>query len=167
MVSIPTVASALAAMKTIKDLAESMVTLRDTAMLNEKRIEFQGVIIDARENILAIQDERATLLKTVDDLEKKIVSMETWDTEKQRYELKKSADGGALAYAIKPAMENGDAPHKICATCYQHRIKSILQTEMRNPGFAIVLVCNTCGSDIYESGSRHQDHPKPMPRRKS
>ena len=108
MVSIPTVASALAAMKTIKDLAESMVTLRDTAMLNEKRIEFQGVIIDARENILAIQDERATLLKTVDDLEKKIVSMETWDTEKQRYELKKSADGGALAYmavALWPLIE--------------------------------------------------------------
>jgi hypothetical protein len=47
MVSIPTIAGALASIKTIKDLAESMISLRDATALNEKRIEFQGLIIDA------------------------------------------------------------------------------------------------------------------------
>jgi hypothetical protein len=165
MVSIPGIAGALAAIKTIKDLTQSVVTARDTAIIKEDRSKLLALVYDIQENLFAAQEERAALIKKIEDLEKKVLSMENWVEEKQRYKLEKLPNSGVFAYAEKPGTETGQTPHWICATCYENGKKSILQPETRNPGRALVLVCNTCGSEIYEAGARFPDHPKISPRR--
>jgi hypothetical protein len=107
-------------------------------------------LIEAQSSVLTAQEERTTLLQRVGDLEKQIAEMETWETEKQRYELK-DAGMGALAYTVKSGMEAGVPPHSICANCYENRQKSILSGSN-------VLVCHRCGSDIYASGARYAEH---------
>jgi hypothetical protein len=57
--------AALAALKSAKDIAEAMISLRDSAAFQSKMIEFQSKIIDANNAAFAAQDERAALLEKI------------------------------------------------------------------------------------------------------
>ena len=88
MPDISAIASALSSLKAAKDIAEAMISLRDTATFQAKLIEFQGKLIDANNAAFAAQDERTALLERIRDLEKQVTDLKAWDTEKQCYELK-------------------------------------------------------------------------------
>lgn len=98
------------------------------------------------------------MLQKIGQLEKEMARFETWDAEKERYELR-DAGSGALAYALKEETRGAEPPHWICAQCYQDRKASILQPEMRMPGRANVLVCNRCKTDIILDGYRDLSGP--------
>ena len=84
---------------------------------------------------------------------------ETWENEKQRYELKPAGEfTTALAYHLKESEQEREQPHMICQNCYQDRKKSILQFESRMPGRAEVLVCHRCNNDIYTIGHWQPEH---------
>jgi hypothetical protein len=149
---ISAIASALGALKGMKDIAEAMIGLRDAKILQEKRLEFQARIIDAQNGILAAQEERATLLKRVGDLEKQVTDFEAWETEKQRYELRQLARGGAaFAYTPKADTQGAEPFHCICATCYQRGTKSILQfSHIVIAGSAEhILKCPVCQTEVH------------------
>jgi hypothetical protein len=151
MVGITELSALMTALKGAKDLAESMVGLRDAAAMQGKVIEFQNVIMDAQQRVFAAQEERAALVEKVAELEKKIASLENWETEKKRYELKSIGYGGRIAvYALKPEMADGEPPHSICANCYQNGEKSILQTEGR--GGSEYLYCPRCKANLLKQG---------------
>jgi hypothetical protein len=121
------IASALSALKGMKDITEAMIGLRDAKVLQEKRLEFQGRLIDAQNSILAAQEERTTLVDSVSQLKKQITDFETWEAEKQRYELVQLARrGAAFAYAPKLDAQGTEPFHCLCPTCYQRRVKSFL-----------------------------------------
>jgi hypothetical protein len=101
-----------------------------------------------QEQILSAQQEQAALLERVRELEKQMADLETWETEKQRYELKTVYPGG-LARVMKSGMENGEPPHWLCANCYENRKKSYLQTsESRGGGPIAVWRCPAFNSSI-------------------
>jgi hypothetical protein len=87
MVDMSAIASALASLKAAKDIAEAMIGLRDSAAFQAKLIEFQSKIIDANSAAFAAQEERATLLGRIRELEEQMAELEAWEAEKQRYEL--------------------------------------------------------------------------------
>ena len=89
---------------------------------------------------------------------KAIAGFETWDAEKQRYELKPIGTQGVFAYSLKPEHENGEPPHWICPDCYQDRKKSILQTVIKTPGMARVAICQRCKFSTYTSGIWQKEH---------
>jgi len=120
-------AAALTSLKAAKDIAEAMVSLRDAAAFQEKRLEFQSKILDAQDAAFRANDERAALVEEVRALKAKITEMEAWEAEKERYELKPFGQRGTFAYALKPQAQAGEPPHWICPTCYEQRKKSILQ----------------------------------------
>jgi hypothetical protein len=121
------IASALSSFKALKDIAEAMIGLRDAASFRERQIEFQGKIIDAQSALMALQDERATLVETIRHQEAEIARLKAWEAEKERYELKQVTIGGSLTYVLKPDAQGTEPPHWICAACYQVGKKSILQ----------------------------------------
>jgi hypothetical protein len=84
-------------------------------------------------------------LNRVGELEKEVARLETWNAEKDRYELK-DVGFGSLAYVVKEAMRGAEPPHQICATCYQHGRKSILQP--RNVSMDKLLICPECETQI-------------------
>lgn len=128
MTDISSIAAALTSFNALKSIAQTMMGLHDAQALQLKIIEFNGQLIDAQTKIFSVQEERTTLIERVRELEKQIANLEAWEVEKERYELKATRDG-AFVYSIKPEAQGTEPPHHICARCYQHRKKSILQRE--------------------------------------
>ena len=136
----------LGALKTAFDIAKGLKDIDDATRRN-------AAVIELQEKILAAREAQSTLLDRVSELEEKVASFETWDAEKQRYELKQLARGGAaLAYALKPEAQPSEPFHCICASCYQRRIKSILQFERSLAMYGSeeqILKCPVCEAETH------------------
>jgi len=139
---------------TAGEIAKGMINLRDTAKIQEKVIELQGVIMSAQSSAMSAQTDQFALLDRVRKLEKEVADFKAWETEKQRYELKELRPG-AFVYSLKEETRNAELPHYICANCYQRGQKSILQQETHMPGLVDLWACQACGKDVIENGTRH------------
>ena len=159
------IAQALGAFKAMKDIAEATIGLRDAAAFRERQIEFQGKIIDAQNALTALQEERTALIEAVRQREEEIASLKAWETEKQRYELKDLASrSGAFAYMIKLAMQSGEPLHCLCAVCYEHGKKSLLQATSRLGAGNRIWTCPVCKTDILMGPWPPQGYPgSPVP----
>jgi hypothetical protein len=146
MPDISAISAAISALNGAKDIAQAMISLRDSKAFQAKLIEFQSKLIDANSSALAAQDERATLLQRIGDLEKEVTRLKTWDAEKQRYHLTDVGDG-TFAYSPKDAMSSGEPAHYICTNCYENAKKSILH-HMKTGGGTHVLTCASCGTKL-------------------
>lgn len=153
------VGTLIASLKAAGEIAQGLVSLRDTALIQGKVIELQGVILSAQSSAMSAQSDQSALLEKVRDLERYVASLEAWDAEKQRYELKEVRDG-ALVYALKEEAKGTEPAHYICVECYGNRRKSILRQETWFPGRATVLVCDHCGSATYLTGMPEPEHQK-------
>lgn len=149
MVDMTAIASMITSIKAVKDIAESIVGLRDAEMIRGKVFELQSKMLEAQAFAFSAHDERAALIQEIRKLEKQISDLEAWETEKQRYELQ-DIWHGSLAYVIKESMRGPEPPHNICANCYQRGHKRILQPRVT--GFGRELFCSECNTAII-SGS--------------
>ncbi|MGI4796731.1 MAG: hypothetical protein ACRYG8_22270 [Janthinobacterium lividum] len=156
------ISALMTSIKTAKELAQSMVTVRDIAVFQGHLVDLRGEIINAQDEAFSAQEERGKLLDRIKKLETDIAALKVWEAEKQRYELRDVREAkGVFIYALKPELANGEPEHKICATCFQRGRKSILQSETRSSGRASVLICHECGTDLYIGGLRDAAHPAP------
>lgn len=83
-----------------------------------------SVAVELQEKILAAYQHQVALTQRISDLEKEVTSFETWNAEKNRYQLT-DYGGGTYAYAMKPEKAEGESPHRICANCYAEGHKSM------------------------------------------
>jgi hypothetical protein len=83
----------LSAFKTMFDIATSLKGMNDAAVRNKAAAELG-------EQIIAAQTRYATAAEQIRELEEKLRRMETWEAEKQRYELK-DLRKGFFAYILK------------------------------------------------------------------
>jgi hypothetical protein len=151
----------LGLLKTAFDMAKGLKDISDATIRN-------GAVIELQEMILSAQQQQSALIERVRELEKEVARFETWEAEKQRYELKEVPGlNHVLAYTLKPEAQSSEPPHWICTNCYENRKRSILQPEERVPGRAKVLVCNNCGSDFYVTGLWEAAHSRTKPSRRS
>lgn len=74
-------------------------------------------------------------------LEERLKEMDSWEREKERYELKSIRGGRAFAYVLK-AHEKDKC--LFCPTCFENRKKRVLQ-----PTIARTLQCSECGMNIF------------------
>jgi hypothetical protein len=122
-----------------------MKDINDAAIRN-------GAIIELQEKILAARESQSALLERISELEKEVASFETWNAEKQDYEMKVLASG-AITYAMKKEAPASKPPHYICANCYENRKKRFLQkkpgsTVQTHLGIPMMYVCSECQSEI-------------------
>jgi hypothetical protein len=150
MPDITLIAGAVSSLKNASDILKAMVGLRDGALLQEKTIELQRVLLAAQADAVSAYSDQLTLLQRIGELEKQMAQMEAWETEKQRYELKDvsgSAGSGTYAYALKPEANGSEPSHWICAACYQRHKRSILQAAEIDVGRR-VFRCPNCKTAI-------------------
>jgi hypothetical protein len=153
------VISGFSAFTGLVGMARGMKDMNDSVVRNE-------AVFAMTEKLLDAQQEYAALAQKVGELEAKLAAYETWEREKERYELKEHGSRGALAYALKEGVQPSEPAHSICPDCYQSRKKSILQNERFATGAAEALICKVCGWDGYTRGFRMPDHSgKPTKRR--
>jgi hypothetical protein len=93
VVDMTAIAGLVSSLKAATDISKAMIGLRDTALIQGKVIELQGIILSARQSALSAQSDQFTLLERVRDLEKKLADLGAWGAEKTRYELKEVCAG--------------------------------------------------------------------------
>jgi hypothetical protein len=125
-------------------MARGMKDMNDSVVRNE-------AVYALTEKLLDAQQEYAALTQKVGELEAKLAAYETWESQKQRYELKEQGHMKILAYTLREGVEPAELPHSICPDCYEQHKRSILQTEARIGGVR-VLTCHVCGWDGYLQG---------------
>jgi hypothetical protein len=113
------VLAGLSGLKTAFDIAKGLKDISDATARN-------AAVIELQEKILSAHAAQSDLIERIRELEKEVASLKTWETEKERYSLT-DFGVGTFAYLLKEEKAAGEPPHRICANCYQHNRKSILQ----------------------------------------
>lgn len=150
MPDISAFAAALSSLNAAKDIAQAMIGLRDNAAFQTKPLEFQSKLLDANRAAFAAQDERAAPLERIRALEEKVASFETWEAEKQRYELKPFGTG--VAYLLKPEAQATETSHQLYANCFARGKKSFLARVPNNTartalGMGTSYRCSECKAE--------------------
>jgi hypothetical protein len=129
----------LGAFKTMFDMAKALQGIHDATARDRAVIELQ-------KEILTAQAAQSALIQTVSDLEKEVTRLKDWETDKSRYQLSELRPG-IVALSIKPAMQNGEPFHHICADCAANGKKSYLQKHISGPYYD-EFRCGGCKSTI-------------------
>lgn len=138
----------ISAFKTMFDLAKALKEM-DAANIRN------SAVMDLQDRIMTAQAAYAALASTVSDLEAQVRRFETWEAEKQRYQLEELPPG-ILMYRLKAGMENGEPPHKICANCYNKGEKAFLYNLGTGNGLTH-WKCHSCG---FTEHSGHYIEPR-------
>lgn len=133
-------------LKTASDIAKGFLELKSIADVQGKVIELQSAILTAQSSALAANSDQAAMVEQIRTLKEEIASVKAWETQKQRYKLTPPW-GGAVVYALKESMANGEPPHWICTSCYENGKKSILN-QIQSKEHWFLLVCPVCKSQI-------------------
>jgi hypothetical protein len=134
----------LSAIKTAFDIAKGLKDIDDATRRN-------AAIIELQKELLAAQATQSDLVQRIGKLEEEVHRFETWEVEKQRYEL--NAFGTGFAYIVKPEARGTEPVHQICANCYARGKKSFLAVVPSNTarqalGMGTVYRCPECRAEI-------------------
>lgn len=146
MVGLAEIGAGLGGLKAAMDIAKGLNASAGAVAINDAKIALQSAILEAQGGLLAAQETQTANLKQIDQLEARIVQMDAWEREKERYQLQEFPTG-ALVYVLKEGDAAGEPPHRICPACYQDGHKSILQTTRRHQGGENVE-CPRCKTDL-------------------
>jgi hypothetical protein len=135
----------LSALKTAFDMAQGLKNIHDATIRDR-------AVIELGEKILAAREQQSALLDQVGDLEKEVTRLKAWDADKKRYQLTE-VSMGVFAYTLKSGMEGGEPPHMLCANCYQHHQKSLLQATQELRKARRVHKCHRCGAEYEMTGA--------------
>jgi formate dehydrogenase maturation protein FdhE len=131
---------------------QKLIEVRDLAKFGDTLRKMHSEVMAATQGVLAAYAREMTHLDQIRDLEEEVRNFDTWNTEKDRYELKQLAHHGpSFAYALKSNAKPAEKFHCICASCYQRRIKSVLQFDRRAGvrSSEQILKCPVCGSEAH------------------
>lgn len=131
------ISAAIQSTKSALELVKAARGLSNYSELLTAVTEVQIKLTDAIASELASQEKQALLAERVRELEKRISEFESWENHMQKYALLEFTTK-ALAYALKPGMENGEPMHYLCTACVDKRQRSTLQPNGR------YLVCPAC-----------------------
>lgn len=136
---------------------EAMKGMSTKADLDKQAAQLFQIILAGQSGALEESVKQRALLETVRDLEEKLIRVNAWDQQKQRYELVPLWQG-AVTYALKKEGSRGEPPHWICGTCYDNGRRSILNDAIhysasgRGRSF-LVLDCPVCKAQVASDSS--------------
>jgi hypothetical protein len=159
-------AATMGGIKAAIDIAKGVQSLHVTTEVKQAVSDILDQLLVAREAALTTSEEKTALLERIRSLEQEILSFEKWDSEKERYELKRYYPG-TLAYSLKPEMAGTEPSHHLCTQCYQRGEKSILQPNGEVVRRYKVHRCNSCklavpiGPEMLGDGTPEPEPPTP------
>jgi len=135
------IVAAVQSTKTLAELLKAANGLSNYVELLTAVNTVQEKLSQALVSNLESAEKQAALSERVRELEKQIADVENWERQMERYALFEFPTG-ALAYAIKPGMEQGQPLHYLCTSCVDKKQKSTLQPHGR------LLRCTVCKIDV-------------------
>ena len=161
MISLTSVTTLLGTFKSIKEAADSLISLRDEHLIMGKVAEINSKLIDAQHGIFAVNAERSELVQMVSALEKEIADLKAWNVEKERYKFVALASN-VMAYQLKPTESGTEPTHLLCANCFTDGKKSFLNQNVHGTSIDI-FKCNRCGNELR--ADKDDGHPRFIPTR--
>ena len=154
------VAATLASLNTAGNIVKAFLDVRGAIQEQGKIFELQRVILAAHQSALSAQEPQSALLQRIRDLEKQIADFETWEREKPRYQMMdvNPSRGSVIVYALKEEAKGTEPIHLLCAKCFQHRIKSPLQSSPKTDRGQRVHFCPECKTE-YAYGPQDRVGP--------
>lgn len=146
MIDVAAIGGALGSIKAAGDIAQAMLKLHDAKALQEKTIELNRIILSAQHEAMAANGAQMELVAQIRQLEKENSDLKDWKADLGRYQLT-DIGGGVVALTIKDAMRNGEAFHRICATCASNGKKSYIQPQVKGPYYERYK-CDGCGREL-------------------
>ena len=148
---------AITGLKTASDIAIGLGKLNTLAQVQEKSVELGQIIVAAQSATLSAYADQTAMIEEVRALKEEIMRVKAWETQKQRYKLTSTWEGGGVAYALRESMASGEPPHLICTNCYESGRKSILN-PISDSRLFISYACPVCESQIP---TNYRGSPKP------
>lgn len=148
-----TISVGFGGLKTAIDTVKGINSTINAVAIAEAKALIISSLIDAQHGLLDAQRELLENTDTIRALEAKIVQLEDWSAEAERYELADTRQG-ALAYRLKGTEPNGDSGEWLCPNCFANGKKSHLIPERHFPGRVHVLRCHPCGLELITQGHR-------------
>lgn len=115
------------------------------------RVERNTAVLALHKEIFAAQEVQNALTTKVRELEEQVRNFETWNAEKERYELKEMVPG-FMARSVKDSMRGGGPAHLLCANCFEKRAKGHLR--VRENQYHTEFKCDLCGvKHVHNTGT--------------
>jgi hypothetical protein len=136
----------ISAFNSMFGIAKAIRDIDDTVKRN-------AAVSDLWEQIIAAQARYTAAVEEVGTLKEELRRFETWETEKQRYELC-DLGRGFYAYIMKIGSEQGEPAHALCTNCYQRGIKSILPSSGHMTAHEHSWDCPACKTKIKNPSNK-------------
>lgn len=149
------IAGAVAGIRLLMDFIKANKTLANYNELVAAVSEVNAELISSQAATIASQKSEMTLTKRVSELEQKIMTLENWEREAERYQLTNLAPG-IPTRTLKPGMEQGETPHPLCANCFSNHKKSFLQYNP--PANRGRMTCARCKGEWYPDFRQRPRH---------
>ncbi|MGB3645712.1 MAG: hypothetical protein WBG88_02620 [Mesorhizobium sp.] len=155
-------AAVLGSIKTAADMVKGLLDVRDAAMVREKVIALQSIILDAQNSAIAANERETKLLDSIRSLEQEVARLKAWDAEKAGYRLHDVGVGG-FAYVSQVDANAATPQHWLCVKCFDRGEKSLLQVQGKSPDKrSNYYECQTCHSKIVVPWSRNPTNYPPV-----
>jgi hypothetical protein len=136
----------------IAAIASAAKRLSDTRVevkVNDVAIQLQGIVLDLQSEMMIIQSDYQGVLRSKEELEKKLIEQEGWDKERARYHLEKAGAGDwfNFVYALKAGTQPVEPAHWLCTHCYEDKKKSVLLSRPNSRWY-----CPRCNTEVLIGG---------------
>jgi hypothetical protein len=138
--------------KAATNLLKGLNAASTEAQINDVKIGLQRSLLDAQQGLFAAQQADAASSARIRDLERQIAGFNSWESEKDRFELR-AIGAGAFAYVMKASEDNSNAGPWYCSNCFENGKKSIYQKQpgsitKSHLGIPAIYDCSLCSSKI-------------------
>lgn len=148
MVDIALGAQAVSSLQAAYKLVKTLIGVRDAALIEAKMVELRDHITEAQGSLLQSQAQQSSLIQEVHDLKQKLMKLDSWEQEKQRYQLV-TPWSGFYVFAIKESNKGTDPAHWICPSCYEKGRKEYLYfMQVHTPYVQPVVKCHACSLEM-------------------
>lgn len=141
------ISTALASLKIAGDMAASLIGVRDATQMQGKVFDLQREILSAQQSAINAHSGQSELNERVKKLEKELSDMDDWEDVQNRYQLT-NFGSETFAYVLKVGCENGEPTHKVCPSCFQKRLISILQFQDQKYNRQDSFLCPSCKNEF-------------------
>ena len=155
---IGSITATISGLKAAGDIVNSILELKTSDSINTAVREANSHLLSVQREMLAAQSNQLAMIEEIRTLKEKIIHMEAWETEKQRYKLTSPWNTGSVVYALKESMKESEPPHYICTNCYENGRKSILNPYIPNSSF-VSYGCPVCKAE-KRTGVRGKPKPE-------
>lgn len=146
MIDLTFLSGAIGSTQAAIDLVKSIGAAKTAGEVNAATAELNNTILSLQGQLTQAFAAHVTVMKENEQLKELLSKIEDFKTDAQRYKLSQPW-GGAIVYALKESMSQGEPPHYLCTQCYQSHKKSIMQnstSKMRLTNFE----CPACKATV-------------------